>query len=65
MRVIAMKDGRIVGDGSFEELLENNAYFRKLYEAGNAQEKAGEAIDSIADRCYNGRKSDGKRGASL
>lgn len=34
-RVIAMKDGRIVGDGSFEELLENNAYFRKLYEAGN------------------------------
>ena len=52
-RVIAMKDGRIVGDGSFEELLENNAYFRKLYEAGNAQEKAGEAIDSIADRCYN------------
>ena len=34
-RVIAMRDGRIVGDGSFEELLENNAYFRKLYEAGN------------------------------
>lgn len=35
-RVIAMKEGRIVGDGSFEELLETNDYFRKLYETGNA-----------------------------
>lgn len=34
-RVIAMKAGRIVGDGGFEELLETNDYFRKLYEAGN------------------------------
>ena len=34
-RVIAMKAGRIVGDGGFEELLETNDYFRRLYEAGN------------------------------
>ena len=34
-RVIAMKAGRIVGEGGFEELLETNDYFRKLYEAGN------------------------------
>ena len=34
-RVIAMKAGRIAGDGGFEELLETNDYFRKLYEAGN------------------------------
>ena len=33
-RIIAMKAGRIVGDGGFEELLETNDYFRKLYEAG-------------------------------
>ena len=35
-RVIAMKAGQIVGDGSFEGLLETNDYFRKLYEAGKA-----------------------------
>lgn len=34
-RVIAMKAGWIVGDGGFEELLETNDYFRRLYEAGN------------------------------
>lgn len=34
-RVIAMKAGRIVGDGGFEELLETNDYFRRHYEAGN------------------------------
>ena len=34
-RVIAMKAGRIVGEGGFEELLETNDYFRRLYEAGN------------------------------
>lgn len=35
-RVIVMKAGQIVGDGSFEGLLETNDYFRKLYEAGKA-----------------------------
>ena len=33
-RIIAMKEGQIVGDGSFEELLESCEYFRTLYEAG-------------------------------
>lgn len=35
-RVIVMKARQIVGDGSFEGLLETNDYFRKLYEAGKA-----------------------------
>ena len=35
-RVIVMNAGQIVGDGSFEGLLETNDYFRKLYEAGKA-----------------------------
>ena len=33
-RIIAMKEGQIVGDGAFEELLESCEYFRTLYEAG-------------------------------
>ncbi len=30
-RVIVFKDGQIVGNGTFEELLENNGYFFELY----------------------------------
>lgn len=33
-RIIVMRAGQIVGEGSFEELLEANEYFRMLYEAG-------------------------------
>lgn len=30
-RIIVFKAGRVVGSGSFEELLENNSYFAELY----------------------------------
>ena len=30
-RIIVFKDGDIVGMGSFDELMENNPYFEKLY----------------------------------
>lgn len=30
-RIIVFKGGRVVGSGSFEELLENNSYFAELY----------------------------------
>lgn len=30
-RIVVLKEGRIVGQGSFNELLENNAYFKNLY----------------------------------
>lgn len=30
-RIIVFKDGRLVGDGSFDDLIKNNAYFRELY----------------------------------
>lgn len=30
-RVVVFKNGRIVGNGTFEELLENNSYFYDLY----------------------------------
>jgi ATP-binding cassette subfamily B protein len=32
-RIIAFKDGDIVGEGSFEELMDDNFYFRELYNA--------------------------------
>ena len=32
-RIIVFKQGRIVGQGKFDELLESNAYFRDLYHA--------------------------------
>lgn len=32
-RIIVFKQGRIVGQGKFDELLESNAYFRELYHA--------------------------------
>ena len=32
-RIILFKDGKIVGQGSFEELLRTNAYFVDLYNA--------------------------------
>ena len=31
--IAVMRDGGIVGLGSHEELLENNAYYRQLYDA--------------------------------
>lgn len=30
-RIIVFRDGKIVGEGTFEELLENNSYFLELY----------------------------------
>ncbi|NLC19475.1 MAG: ABC transporter ATP-binding protein, partial [Clostridiales bacterium] len=33
--VFVLKDGRLVGQGSFDELMENNAYFRELYLANS------------------------------
>ena len=32
-RIAVMRDGGIVGLGSHEELMENNAYYRQLYDA--------------------------------
>lgn len=32
-RIIAFKDGDIIGEGAFEELMEDNMYFRELYNA--------------------------------
>lgn len=29
--VIVLKNGRLIGQGSFDELMENNTYFRELY----------------------------------
>lgn len=34
-RIILFKDGKIVGQGTFEDLLNNNAYFIELYTANN------------------------------
>ena len=30
-RIIVFRDGKIVGNGTFEELLANNSYFLELY----------------------------------
>ncbi len=32
-RILVMRSGQIIGDGSFNELLEHNVYFRELYKA--------------------------------
>ena len=37
-RIIVFRDGKIIGDGTFEELLVNNGYFLELYK--REQEKA-------------------------
>lgn len=34
-RIVAFQDGRIEADGSFDELMAGNAYFRELYLAGS------------------------------
>ena len=33
-RILVFRQGEIVGQGKFEELLQENAYFRELYEKG-------------------------------
>ena len=33
-RIVVFNRGKIVGEGSYEELLETNSYFRQLYESG-------------------------------
>ena len=35
-RILVFRKGQIVGNGSFEELLENNPYFRELYQKEKA-----------------------------
>ena len=39
-RIYVFREGRIVGDGTFEELLADNSYFRELYR--KEKERAGE-----------------------
>lgn len=36
-RIIVFRDGKIVGDGTFEELMANHSYFRELYESSGAE----------------------------
>lgn len=36
-RIVVFKDGDIVGVGSFDELMESNSYFEKLYHAAHIQ----------------------------
>lgn len=35
-RIIAFKDGKIIGQGSFDELMLNNSYFKELYNASKS-----------------------------
>lgn len=37
-RIVVFKQGQIVGEGTFEELLKNNAYFAELYKASVEQD---------------------------
>ena len=36
-RIIVFRDGKIVGDGSFSELMEHNSYFAELYRANQTE----------------------------
>ena len=36
-RIILFRDGKIVGQGTFEELIHTNEYFRELYNASAQQ----------------------------
>ncbi len=36
-RIVVFKDGDIAGVGSFDELMESNSYFEKLYHAAHIQ----------------------------